>query len=329
MKVAELIDMEEWRQIADRSPHATFFHTPEWYRLFHDTFPGTQITTRICTFEDGATAVLPLMRIPAGRMRFRYVSGPAGVYGGWIGGEGFGQPNVERLLEHMRYKIPAFTWRLNPFDPHMKQLPMQPFQEDFTQIIDLEAGLPAIVKTWTKGHQAAIGQAQRAGVRVECAASLDEWREYFHCYEDSIRRWGSQAGSRYSWKFFENVQALGPENVQLWLAKRDACILAGALCFYHNRHVVYWHGAAYERFFKLRPSNLLQHEIIKDAIENQYTWYDFNPSGGHAPVVSFKKSFGAYKRSCPLFRSEPRWRWYAETLSRIAGRNKKGASCST
>lgn len=323
MKVAELIDMEEWRQVAARSSYATFFHTPDWYLLFSRTFPATQIRTKIFIFEDGATAVLPLMRIPAGKMRFRYVSGPAGVYGGWIGGKDFGQSNVECLLEHMRNKIPAFTWRLNPFDPHMQQLPMRPFQEDFTQAIDLEAGLPAIVKTWTKGHRAAIGQAQRAGVRVECATSVDEWREYFHCYEDSIRRWGERAGNRYSWQFFENLRALDGESVRLWLAKRDACILAGALCFYHNRHVVYWHGAAYERFFKLRPSNLLQHEIIKDAIENQYTWYDFNPSGGHASVVSFKKSFGASKRSCPLFRSEPRWRWIAETLAQIARRNKK------
>jgi len=319
IKVTELIDMEEWRQVAARSPYATFFHTPDWYGLFHDTFPGTQIKTRICTFGDGATAVLPMMRIPAGRMRFRYVSGPAGVYGGWIGGEGFGQPNVECLLEHMRHKIPAFTWRLNPFDPHMQKLSMQPFREDFTQVIDLEAGLPAIVKTWTKGHRAAIGQAQRAGVRVECASFVDEWREYFHCYEDSIRRWGARAGSRYSWQFFENLRALGRENVRLWLAKRDSCILAGALCFYHNRHVVYWHGAAYERFFKLRPANLLQYEIIKDAINKKYTWYDFNPSGGHASVVSFKKSFGALARSCPLFRSETSWRRYAGALTRIIG----------
>jgi lipid II:glycine glycyltransferase (peptidoglycan interpeptide bridge formation enzyme) len=230
---------------------------------------------------------------------------------------------MEQILDHLHYNIPSLTWRLNPFDPDIQSLPLTPFQDDFTQVIDLAPGLPVIIKKWTKGHRSAIGQAQRSGVRIERAATVSDWQEYFLCYEDSRRRWGNQAGSPYSWQFFENVQALGPENVRLWLAKRDACILAGALCFYHNRHVVYWHGATYERFFKLRPANLLQYEIIKDAIDKKYSWYDFNPSGGHARVVSFKKSFGASTRSCPLFHSETSWRRCTEALSRIIGRGKK------
>lgn len=71
--------------------------------------------------------------------------------------------------------------------------------------------------------------------------------------------------------------------------KRSA---AGALGFYAKSHVVYWRGAAYSDYFELRPVNLLMYEAIKHACENGYSWFDFNPSGGHEGVKAFKKSFG-------------------------------------
>jgi lipid II:glycine glycyltransferase (peptidoglycan interpeptide bridge formation enzyme) len=76
------------------------------------------------------------------------------------------------------------------------------------------------------------------------------------------------------------------------LAKYEDRSIAGALCFYTKNHVVYWHGAAYSDYFELRPVNLLMYEAIKDACENGYSWFDFNPSGGHEGVKAFKKSFG-------------------------------------
>jgi lipid II:glycine glycyltransferase (peptidoglycan interpeptide bridge formation enzyme) len=36
----------------------------------------------------------------------------------------------------------------------------------------------------------------------------------------------------------------------------------------------------------------LLYEVIKDACEQGYFWFDFNPSGGHEGVKSFKKGFG-------------------------------------
>jgi len=82
-------------------------------------------------------------------------------------------------------------------------------------------------------------------------------------------------------------------NVRLWLAIFDDQVVAGALCFYAKKHVVYWHGAALEKYFKHRPVNLLMYEAIKSACEEGYSWFDFNPSGGHEGVKAFKKSFGA------------------------------------
>jgi hypothetical protein len=318
MKVRTLIDVEEWQQTADRTSYATFFHTPDWYQLFIQTYPQMQIKTKKFIFTSGKTAVLPLMKIAAGKMHSQYISGPAGVYGGWISSENLDKPHMNLILTYMQHKIPNLMWRLNPFAPDVQSLNLQPSRDDFTQVLDLNAGIDIIVKQWTKGHRAAVNQARHSGVRIECATTLEEWCEYYFCYQDSLQRWGTRASSRYDWPFFENMYHLRPKKIRLWLAKKESQILAGALCFYHNQHVVYWHGAAYQHFFQLRPSNLLQYEIIKDAIQNKYYWYDFNPSGGHQNVSNFKKSFGTCQRPCPLFHFESRWSHFVRAFPHIS-----------
>jgi hypothetical protein len=45
---------------------------------------------------------------------------------------------------------------------------------------------------------------------------------------------------------------------------------------------------------------LLIFEIIKNACELQYEWFDFNPSGGKEGVKAFKRSFGTLELSCPM-----------------------------
>jgi len=52
--------------------------------------------------------------------------------------------------------------------------------------------------------------------------------------------------------------------------------------------------------------NLLMYEVIKNACKQRYTWFDFNPSGGHEGVKAFKKSFGAKGMRSPVVHIETR-----------------------
>jgi lipid II:glycine glycyltransferase (peptidoglycan interpeptide bridge formation enzyme) len=101
--------------------------------------------------------------------------------------------------------------------------------------------------------------------------------------------------AHYPYVLFTNIHERGGENVRLWLVKKDGDVAAGACVFYHNQHAVYWHGAMAERFSELRPANLLHFEIIRDACQRGFRWYDFNPSGPNEGVVRFKDSFGAQR----------------------------------
>ena len=83
-------------------------------------------------------------------------------------------------------------------------------------------------------------------------------------------------------------------------------MVAGAVCLYDRKHVCYWHGAALDKYFALRPVNLLLFEIIKQASEQGHDWFDFLPSGKHEGVRKFKENFGAAPLPCPVISRQSR-----------------------
>ena len=182
----------------------------------------------------------------------------------------------------------------------LRHLKLRNALPDVTHSIDLRDGFEVTLRRWSKGHSSAVTKARRSGVIIRAAERAAEWQEYFDVYQDLIRRWGNATSSQYEWQLFTELIKLNPSYVTLWTAIHDGRIVAGALCFYSSRHAIYWHGAALESAFALRPVNLLLFEAIRDASSRSCEWFDFNPSGGHAGVANFKKSFGAVTMSAPV-----------------------------
>jgi predicted N-acyltransferase len=214
------------------------------------------------------------------------------------------EAHARAAARYIAAEVKNVTWRVNPYDPHAAVAAAMSTHEDTTHVLELSGDFDAAFRTWSKGHRAAVKQARRERITVRAADGIDDWRAYYGAYQDSVRRWGESASTVYRWSLFEELARGGSKHVRLWLAERDGRIAAGSLCFYAKRHVVYWHGAAYEEFFKMRPVNLLIYEAARAACDDGYRWFDFNPSGGLEGVRAFKKSFGTVELPCPVVRLE-------------------------
>lgn len=293
---------DRWDEIWRRCEYATFFHSRPWAATWR-AFTGSVINPAplLLQFEDGKKALLPfsMQRHYKGLLK-RYISSPGGTFGGWISADDLEETHAQSLGDFMRKKTADLDWRLNPYDKLSAAAGMGAGKQEQTQVLDLETGYDAILKNLTKGHYSAAKKAEKAGIKISRAQSLEDWRHYFQAYEDTQRRWGNSTTSRYDWEFFHYMFQLRSPDITLWLAKYDNEVAAGALCFYAKNHVVYWHGAALEKHLKLRPVNLLIVKAIEHACQNNYRWFDFNPSGKLEGVRSFKKSFGTIDLDCPL-----------------------------
>ncbi len=285
---------DEWDQAWEECPYATYFHSRQWAEVWSHYHRGyLRPAPLLVRLDDERDIVFPLSRRVSRLGRtLQWVSSPAGTYGGYLSNHELNLAQARRLTTALLERFRPLSWRLNPYDPITSQLDLVGLREDFTRTLDLTVGKEAILRSWTKGHRSAAKKAERLGVHVRLAKTLEDWQAYYKIYERTLERWGDRASSRYQWRLFQRLFECGSEHVKLWLAEVEGLAVAGALCLASGKHIVYWHGAADEEFFPLRPVHLLIREIVFWSCETGMQWFDLNPSGGHAGVDLFKKGFG-------------------------------------
>ena len=292
----------EWNDIWHSCAYATYFHGGEWAKIWETYSGGTTVPDPVgIVFSDGTRVVLPFSKQTVLKgYASRWVSSPAGTFGGWIGRSHLTSTHQAVLAKWIAASYPDLIWRLNPYEPLTAAVPGARVNTDETHCLDLSVGFDEIYRGWSKGHGSAARKARKArdaGVVIKLAENEEDWRNYFRVYNASQQRWGARATSAYDWSLFEAIFKRASPHVRLWLAIHERCIVAGALCFYSAAHAVYWHGAALSDYFRLRPVNLLMQEAIRDACARSIRWFDFNPSGGLEGVKAFKRSFNAFPLS--------------------------------
>ena len=294
---------EEWDRAWASSGCATYFHSREWAEIWA-AYSGDRMrpAPRLVSFTDGNQAVLPLtVRRSASGLVSTVFSSPAGTFGGWISPGVLSRDHCVLLTSLMSRKLGPIIWRLNPYDECAISVKPGSAKADHTRALDVTVDFADVFRLWSKGHRAAVRQAQRSDASVRIASKASDWQEYFEAYTDSLRRWGTKASSRYAWDLFKIIQERESEWVHLYVCEHKGEVVAGALCLLSPTHVAYWHGATKEAHMPARPANLLLYHAIQDACAGPQTWFDFNPSGGHLGVESFKKSFGTSVKGAPVF----------------------------
>ena len=306
----------EWDQIWRSCDYATYFHSREWAEVWSSYTTGQMRPEPVMIeFSDGKKVVLPVsVTTKLKGLVKECISSPAGTFGGWISADALSVTHAELLAKFLMSKYTRLIWRLNPYDKITFEVDIPITKEDYTYSLSLSQNYKDIRSKWTKGHSSAARKARKAGVSVRRATTRGDWIDYYRVYADSLRRWGDRATSRYEWAFFHELFGRNSPYIRLWLSIYEKNIVAGAICFYSKKHCVYWHGAALSDYFRLRPVNLLMSEIIEECCNTNLDWFDFNPSGGHEGVSSFKKSFGAKAWRAPIVDVEKRYAYLANKL---------------
>jgi Acetyltransferase (GNAT) domain len=293
---------KEWQETCEQCPYATYFHTPEWAYIFSAYMHGQmQPWPRKITFEDGAIAIIPFSRISYfhGLLK-QYISSPAGTFGGWLSRHDLSPVHIQKLIAYMQ-KHPNITWRENPYDPCLRDIKIKGANSDFTQTIDLRRSYDEVLGSASKIHRNSFRRALRNGVSVRVADSKEQWQRHFQGYLAARCRW-EKAGSQkstpgYSWELFEILFNARSPHCKLWLALYKDTITSSVINFYWNHHAVAWHAGAFEEYFDVYPNHLLFHEMVRDAHEKGFHWFDFNPTGDLGGVASFKDRLGTQRIS--------------------------------
>jgi len=100
--------------------------------------PGTEVSSLSFSFEDGETALLPVLKTRTlGGLVTRYQSGPAMCYGGWIGTAGTGTRHGDVIARWLHRHTDSFRMRVNPYGPASELWADDVELQDSTQVIVL------------------------------------------------------------------------------------------------------------------------------------------------------------------------------------------------
>jgi hypothetical protein len=155
----------------------------------------------------------------------------------------------------------------------------------------------------------AVQKAERQGVRVRHAESVDDLRTWYRLYLD-LNRWRGQPARPY--RFFEAAwELLTPVGLmRLLLAEQivdgKRRVLAGSMFLMFGSTVSYAFNARLREGLSLRPNEALQWRAIRDACAEGFRWYDLGEVGaGNVGLAGFKAKWGAEPRQLYRYQFPP------------------------
>ena len=288
-----------WENYVKSLESWSFFYLPDWYV----PFTGPIREAYIEVFDEKVFLPLLERRFPP---FFRQVeSGPFGGYGGVLGKtESLNDEEldfiVKRYYEKARYAYIALHPDYN--DNRLIELYERYFEKHVlsTHMIDLSRTEDEIFEGFTDAKKRNIKRAQREKLYVKEIKSDYAIRKYYLMYLDSLRRWNAK--KIFKLDFFKKL--LESDLASLYMVQYHGDYVAGAIILKGNTEAVYWHGAAFQRYFQLRPNDLLHWEIMRSLKSQDILIYNMGSSNNIEGVERFKKGYGGVDREYLFFKKQ-------------------------
>ncbi|MCX5896510.1 MAG: GNAT family N-acetyltransferase [Proteobacteria bacterium] len=243
MEVSRWPDTNYWEELVSTSPESTFFHTLLWHEIVVRTYKDYSIATRGFIFNDGARAVVPIVQTKAGGMlkgKTRLKSSVFGGYGGIISERKLAGSEQKEIYDYLLSLKASISIDGNPFSAYT--IPDSfTLKKGFTHVFPLDVSEDNVNKRLSRGAKSNLNQALKKGVTIRTARSEQDVSAYFRVYQDTLKRWGEATLFKYPEELFLTIYKRAGDALRLWIAEKDGIIIAGAVIFYWNRVVSYWH----------------------------------------------------------------------------------------
>lgn len=249
---------------------------------------------------------------------------------------------IIRPLADFARKEGVFTIKIEPEIPHSVSLaPLdlhktRPIQYNYaTVLIDLSKDLDTILENLPQKGRHAIRRAERDGVTIEKVPASDQNCEImYRLFRETAQ--GAHFSIRppeYYKTFYQRYETAGLG--QLFFAKFEGQIVAGAFAICFGKKSTYKDGASIRKRTAYGASHLLQWHVIQWAKENGSTLHDLcgappivhskNPHHPFYGIGLFKTSFnkeiteyvGAYEIPVDPIKSQLWTRFFEKALRRV------------
>lgn len=282
-----LLDIDTWKQEVTSFDKATFFHYPEWYTIWEKHL-GHSFECHLFVMDNDKRAILPISKTDTLiRGKSYWVSSPQGTYGGMVANSLLTTQEVSKILAYIKKRYPTFTLFSHPF----ATLSDKQWKNRTTQMIKLDSTWSEIESSMKKARiRSKLKVANENNLRIERMSKKDITK-YFTIYQSLRQHWDNPTNN-YDLSLFESMY--GVNGIDFWGLYTEDVLIGGGLFMKHKQiHVSSWLPVCDRAYTNINANLFLYYTLIKYYKEQNFQYFDFNPSGGHEGVHAFKKKLGA------------------------------------
>ncbi len=295
---ANEIETDQWEQLVETSPVASFFQTPECYQFYASLTFLKPFLYGVA--EDGKLKGIACGYVQAegGKLK-QFFSRRAIIPGGILLDKDIEPGSITALLEFLKKELHkrAIYIECRNFNDYSEY---RPYFEKVGFIY--QAHLNVIINTSdkksfhqniSKSKKRQLKKSKEAGIIIKETKEKNEIKEFYKIllklYKQEIKK------PLFREEFFEKIVNL-PDG-HLFIAKLNEKVIGGIVCVSFRRKVFYeWYICGNKDLYNhLYPSTALTFTAIEYALENGYEKFDFMGAGKPNEIYGvrqFKEKFG-------------------------------------
>jgi lipid II:glycine glycyltransferase (peptidoglycan interpeptide bridge formation enzyme) len=164
-----------------------------------------------------------------------------------------------------------------------------------THVLDLGESYERIFATRFKGAtRTCIRRAESSNVQVTITRERQDVELYYEVHRRLAAERGGYGDLHPLKLLIELVNRCS--RCELAVARLGTKIISGGIFFDDGPSIFYWHGASDRNFASLQPNYSLLSLMIKRAIANGKSFFNFGGSANINSLEAFKESWGATRR---------------------------------
>ena len=305
-----------WDRVASSHPRYTFFHSAAWMRVLCKTY-GHKPLAFCCSRRGQPRALLPLVEVAS---RFTGIRGVSLPFTDFCAPLFFPDCDPSVILENLCAFAQIRRWKWFEIRGRLgSHLPSQPSLTFHGHSLDLRRGADALFANLSACVKRAIHKAEQSDLTIDLSTSKAAVREFYRLHVATRRRHGLPPQP---FALFSNIysEIIGPDRGFIVLAKNGSETVAGAVFFCTATNAVFKFGASEERYWYLRPNNLVMWRAIQELARREIAMLHLGrTTHGNEGLRRFKLSWGAVEEPINYFRFHVRSNGWITTTDKASG----------
>lgn len=282
----------QWDEYVKSHQQGSFFHLSGWQQVIAKSF------NHDCYFlyveVDGNVAgVLPLVEVKSKLFGHALISTPFCVYGGAIADSSDYVRQLEKEACQLAEKLSVDYLELRYQEKQDSALLLKQAHSTFGfEIAEEQEQILASIK---KKQRAVIRHSLKNELTFSQQSGKNNLSDFYQLLSTSYRNLGTPIFSK---SYFTHLVEVFGDDVDIAVIKnKDNELSSTVMNFYFNEQVLPYYGGGNDSARGLKSADFMYYQVMCNASERGYRWYDFGRSKNDSGPYKYKKNWGMEPKS--------------------------------